>query len=78
MAEITLRSLVSKRSGNLPVLAGFIEAAGEKMGVTDPSGKLLWGDPPTELAPSSNSVPVIFDEEILGFVSGPIFIAKFI
>jgi len=71
MAEITLRSLISKRSGNLPVLAGFIEAAGEKMGVTDPSGKLIWGDPPAELALNSSSVPVLFDEEILGFVSGP-------
>ena len=71
MAEITLRSLVSKRSGNLPALSAILEATGDKIGVTDPSGKLLWGDPSTELAPDSSSMPVLLDEEILGFVSGP-------
>jgi hypothetical protein len=71
MAEITLRSLVSKRSGNLPALSAIIEATGDKISVNDPSGNLLFGDPSTELAPNSSSMPVFLDEEILGFVSGP-------
>jgi len=76
MAEITLRSLVSKRSGNLPALSAIIEATDGKISVTDPSGKVLFGDLSTELAPNSSSMPVLFDEEILGFVSGPAATAK--
>jgi GAF domain-containing protein len=70
MAEMTLRSLVSKRSGNLPALSAIIEATGDNIGVTDPSGKLLLGDPSVELALDLSRVPVLFDEEILGFVIG--------
>ena len=76
MAEVTLRSLVSKRSGNLPALSAIIEATGDKISVTDPSGKVLFGDLSTELAPNSSNMPVLFDEEILGFVSGPMATAK--
>jgi len=71
MAEITLKSLVSKRSGNLPALSAIIEATGDNLGVTDPSGNLLLGNSSTELAPGFSRVPVHFEEEVLGFVSGP-------
>jgi GAF domain-containing protein len=71
MAEITLKALVSPRSGNLPALSAFIDATGGKISVTDPLGKLLLGEPSAELATESAGVPVLFDEVILGFVSGP-------
>jgi GAF domain-containing protein len=71
MAEITLRSLVSPRSGNLPALSAFLDATGDEISVTDPFGKLLFGEPSAERAPKSTRMPVLFDEAILGFVSGP-------
>jgi GAF domain-containing protein len=71
MAEITLRALVSPRSGNLPALSAFLDATGDKISVTDPFGKLLFGEPSAELATQSTRMPVLFDEVILGFVSGP-------
>ena len=71
MAEITLRALVSPRSGNVPALSAIIEATGDKIGVTDLAGKLLFGEPSVALATNSTRMPVVFNEEILGFVIAP-------
>jgi GAF domain-containing protein len=71
MAEITLKALVSPRSGNLPAFLAMIEATGEKVSVSDPFGKLLFGEASIALAADSTRMPVLLDEQILGFVSGP-------
>ena len=70
MAGLTLRSLVSPKSGNLPALTALLEAMGGNACVTDPSGKLLLGEISAELSTTSARIPVLSEDVPLGFVSG--------
>jgi GAF domain-containing protein len=71
MPGLALKALLSPRSGNLPALTAFLEATGGKVCVTDSSGKLLLGEISAELSEDSTRVPVIFEDAVLGSVSGP-------
>ncbi len=66
MAGLTLKALLSPRTGALPVVAALIDALEGSFGIEDTAGKVLLGEPgagPSRLA-------VSFEDEILGWVSG--------
>jgi len=67
MPGIPLRILVGPKSQNFPSLKAFCELADNKIGVFDASGKLLMG----ELSVTSARVPVLLENEPIGFVTGP-------
>ncbi len=70
MAGLTLKSLLSRRSGNLPVIAAMLENSGA--GIVDPSGAFLLK--PGAFAPTGAElcrVPIEGEDGILGFVTGP-------
>jgi GAF domain-containing protein len=71
MPGLALKTLLSLRSGNLPALTAFLEATDGKVCVTDSSGKLLLGEISAELSAASTHMPVIFEDTVLGVVSGP-------
>jgi GAF domain-containing protein len=71
MSGVTLKALLSPRSGNLPVLTAVIEAMGGNTCVTDSLGKTLLGEISSELSVDSAQVPVLYEDATLGFVHGP-------
>jgi GAF domain-containing protein len=71
MSGLTLKALLSPRSGNLPALTALLEATGGNTCIVDSSGKTLLGEiSPTPL-PDVSRVPVLLEDATLGFVSGP-------
>jgi hypothetical protein len=68
MASVTLRALVSPRSGSYPALTALRGTFGGSIGVVDPTGKLLFGELPVDS--STGRVPVLFEDTTLGFVIG--------
>jgi hypothetical protein len=71
MPGLTLRALLSPRSGSVPVLTALLEAIGDDVCVVDTSGKPLLGIVSDETPADQARVPVQFEETILGFVIGP-------
>jgi GAF domain-containing protein len=71
MPGLTLRALLSPRSGSLPALTTLLEATGGNICVVDTSGKTLLGTPSTEASADQARVPIHFEETTLGFVTGP-------
>jgi hypothetical protein len=71
MPSITLRALLSPRSGSFPALAALREAIGNGICVVDPSGKVLLGEASAEDPAAQMRVPVLLEEAALGFVVGP-------
>jgi GAF domain-containing protein len=71
MSGVTLKALLSPRSGNLPALTAVIEATGANTCVTDQLGKTLLGEISPELSADSAQVPVLHEDATLGFVRGP-------
>ena len=69
MAPLTLKSVLSQRSGNLPSITALRGAMGPGISIVDASGKLLVGDFSGDL--SDARVPVQFEGSTLGFVTGP-------
>jgi hypothetical protein len=70
MASVTLRALVSPRSGSYPVLIALSETFRGGIGVVDPAGKLLFGELPVDHSSGQSRVPVEFEGTALGFVTG--------
>jgi serine phosphatase RsbU (regulator of sigma subunit) len=71
MAGLTLKSLLSRRSGNLAVVGTMLETLGGGVGVVDASGALVMG---VDRAGASR-IPIAVEEGALGFVVGPVAIA---
>jgi GAF domain-containing protein len=71
MPGLTLRALLSPRSGSLPALTALLEATGNNVYVVDASDKTLLGVPSNETPTDQTRVPIHFEETILGFVTGP-------
>jgi GAF domain-containing protein len=71
MPGLTLRALLSPRSGSLPALTALLEATGNNVCIIDTSGKPLLGIIASETATDHPRVPIQFEEAILGFVVGP-------
>jgi hypothetical protein len=73
MAGLTLKSLLSRRSGNLSVVTEMLENSGA--GIVDLSGTFLikpaGGVVHDETLPGIGRVAVEFEESVLGFVIGP-------
>jgi hypothetical protein len=71
MAPLTLKFLLSQRSGNLPAISALREVMGAGISIVDPSGKLLLGESFNGNYSSDSRVPVQYEESTLGFVTGP-------
>ena len=73
MAGLSLKSLLSRRSGNLSVVAEMLESSGA--GIVDLSGTFLiqpaGGMVHDETLPGVGRVAIEFEESALGFVIGP-------
>lgn len=70
MASVTLRALLSPRSGSFGALKALHQNLGSSTSVVDLSGKVLLGNP-AESPAEDTRVPVRLEEATLGFVSGP-------
>ncbi len=71
MPSVTLRALLSPRSGSLPALTALRETLGGNICVVDLSGKPLLGETSTETSANQSRMPVRFEDTTLGFVLGP-------
>src|ERR1700722_10123262 len=71
MAPLTLKFLLSQRSGNLPAIMALREVMGAGISIVDPSGKLLLGESFNGRSSADSSVPVQYEESTLGYVTGP-------
>ena len=69
VAGLTLKSLLSRRSGNLPLVTAMLETMGAGAGIADASGVLLLGA--AGKTQDLSRVPVEVEENVLGFVIGP-------
>jgi GAF domain-containing protein len=70
MPSVTLRSLLSPRSGGFTALTALRESLGANTCVVDPSGKLLLGELSSGSADGQSHVPVVLEDATLGFVVG--------
>jgi len=71
MASVTLRALLSPKSGSFAALTALREIIGSGICVVDPAGKLLLGDASAPDPADHSRVPVLLGESALGFVIGP-------
>ena len=71
MANVTLRSLLSPRSGSYPALVALRESLGSNICVVDLTGKPLLGEPAADASAGESRVPIKIDDTTLGFVAGP-------
>lgn len=71
MAPLTLKSVLSQRSGNLPAITALRAAMGPEVSIVDASGKLLLGDSSEGFSSGNGGIPVQFEGSTLGFVTGP-------
>lgn len=70
MPGITLRALLSPRSGSLPALAALRESMGGDVCVVDASDKCLLGDSAVQAGSTQDRIPVWHEDVILGYVLG--------
>jgi serine phosphatase RsbU (regulator of sigma subunit) len=68
MASLSLRTLLSPRSGSSAALTAICQVMGNGLGIVDSSGKALLGDASTS---AQGGVPVMLEDATLGFVVGP-------
>jgi hypothetical protein len=71
MPGLTLRTLLSPRSGSLPALTALLDATNANICIVDPAGKALLGVASTKISAGHSRVPVQFEDATLGFVTGP-------
>lgn len=71
MSGLSLRTLLSPRSGSLPALKAFLEASGGEISIVDFSGKPLLGAVSAENSAGQSRIPIEFEDATLGFVLGP-------
>jgi Stage II sporulation protein E (SpoIIE)/GAF domain len=73
MPSLTLRALVSKKSGNAPTVNAFVEmakAAGSELYLAGPDGTALLGELPEGASSFSARVPIVVGDETLGYACG--------
>lgn len=71
MASLTLKALLSPRSGSLPAVQALRDVMGADISIVDLTGKTLLGTASEEDAAGQARVPILFDEATLGLVVGP-------
>lgn len=71
MPGLTLKSLVSPRSGCRPALTALVDVVGAGISIVDPAGKPLLGEITSENSVGHSRIPVQFEDATLGFVVGP-------
>ncbi len=67
MAGLSLKAVLSPKSGGSPALQAICNVAGDGIGVVDLAGKVLLGS----AGNAESRVPVLLDDVTLGFVVGP-------
>jgi hypothetical protein len=70
MPSLTLRALISRKSGNGPAVGAFLKAAASDLYLVDLSGVVVLGELPGSLTPSEVRVPILVGDERLGFACG--------
>ncbi len=71
MPALTLKSLLSPRSGSSPAVTALLKIVGPGISVIDPAGKPLLGESSDENSSFDARVPVQCEDKILGHVVGP-------
>ncbi len=71
MPGLTLKSLLSRKSGSLPAVTAILKTIESGVGIFDSQGKLLLGEECSESQPGSARVPVEFENTNLGSIVGP-------
>jgi Stage II sporulation protein E (SpoIIE)/GAF domain len=71
MPSLTLKSLLSQRSGNLPVLAAIRDNMAPGVSIVDSSGRCLLGDASAISSATPECVAIQHEDATLGFVVGP-------
>jgi serine phosphatase RsbU (regulator of sigma subunit) len=71
MAGITLRALLSPRSGGAAAVNALCQAAGGGLSVVDSSGKVLLGEISSETSAAQTRFPIEHEDSTIGFVTGP-------
>ncbi len=71
MPGLTLKALLSPRSGSRPALAALLEAMKGDICIVDPWDKPLLGAISNETSIDQSRVPIQFEETTFGFVVGP-------
>jgi hypothetical protein len=70
MPSLSLRALLSKKSGNTPSLTALIRAVGGGLWVEDQAGAMLLGEISSDGPNAGSRVPIVLETETLGFVCG--------
>jgi hypothetical protein len=70
MPSLSLRALVSKKSGNAPAVSAFFKAAGAGLCLVGADGVVVLGESGDGPAGSDVRVPILVGDEILGYASG--------
>ncbi len=71
MPGLTLKSLLSRKSGSLPAVTALLNTVSPGVGIFDPLGKLLLGEVAAEQHPAPARVAVNYEDTDLGYVVGP-------
>ena len=71
MPSVSLRALLSPRSGSFPALTALREIIGSGICVVDPAGKTLFGEIAADQPAVHSRVPIQLEDATLGFVIGP-------
>jgi len=72
MPSVTLRALLSPRSGSFSAVKTLWEALGSDLCIVNNSGKPYLGEVSLENSTANSRVPIQFEDTTLGFVSGPV------
>ena len=71
MPSVTLRALLSPRSGSFSAVKALWDAMGSGISIVDASGKLYLGEISNEASTDQSRVAIQFEDAPLGFVTGP-------
>jgi hypothetical protein len=71
MPSLTLKSLLSQRSGNLPVLAAIRDSIAPGISIVDLSDRYFLGDASVTSSATHERVAIRYEDATLGFVMGP-------
>jgi GAF domain-containing protein len=71
MSSVSLRALLSPRSGSFPALTALRETIGSEICIVDHADKVLFGEIAADESAAHCRVPILFEDVTLGFVIGP-------
>jgi hypothetical protein len=71
MPSVTLRALVSPKSGGFPALNALLETMGGNLCIVDPAGRVLLGECTLAESDGHAKVAIRLEDATLGFVAGP-------